>query len=76
MECKDFLPFSHLNLHRFKEERIEDGGHIMMDKIYHACVGHSLGHTHHDGRFFPTTYLDLDRVSLILENIAFQNPMK
>ena len=47
-----------------------------MENISHAFVGHSLSHTHHDGRFFPTTYLGLDRVSLILENIAFQNPMK
>ena len=47
-----------------------------MDNISHALVGHSLSHTHHDGRFLPTTYLGLDRVSLILEMIAFQNPMK
>ena len=47
-----------------------------MDNISHACIRNSLSHTHHDGRFFPTTYLGLDRVSLILEKIAFQNPMK
>ena len=68
MERKDFLPFS--------QEQIEDGGHLRMDKISHACVGNPLSHTHHDGRFFPTTYLGLYRVSFILEKIAFQNPMK
>ena len=47
-----------------------------MDNISHACVGHSLSHTHHDGMFFPTIYLGLDRVSLILEKIKFQNPLK
>ena len=47
-----------------------------MDNISHVCVGNSLSHTHHDGGFFPTIYLGLDRVSLILEEVAFQNPMK
>ena len=47
-----------------------------MDNISHACVGHLLSHTHHDGRFFPTTYLILDRVSLILGKLTFQNPTK
>ena len=47
-----------------------------MDKISHDCVGHSLSHAHHDGRFFPTTYLGPYRVSFILEKLAFQTPMK
>ena len=47
-----------------------------MDTISHDCVGHSLSHAHHDGRFFPTTYLDPHRVKLILRKIAFQGPMK
>ena len=46
--CNDFLPFS--------QEQIEDGGHLRMDNISHACDGHPLSHTHHDGRFLPTTY--------------------
>ena len=49
MECNVFLPFS--------QEKIEDGGHIRIDKISHACVGHSLNHTHHDGM--------LDRKSVV-----------
>ena len=68
MECDVFLPFS--------QEQIEEGGHLRMDNISHACFGHTLSHTHHDGRVFPTTYLILDRVSLILEKLTFQNPMK
>ena len=68
IECNYFLPFS--------QEQIEDGGHLRMDNISHVCVGHSRSHAHHDGRFFPTTYLGPYRVSLILENNAFQNPMK
>ena len=47
-----------------------------MDNISHDCVGNFLSHAHHDGRFFPTTYLGLDRVSLILEKFSFQNRMK
>ena len=47
-----------------------------MDNICHACVGNSLSHNHHNGRFFPTTHLGPYRVSLILEKVAFQNPMK
>ena len=47
-----------------------------MDKISHAYVGHPLIHTHHYGSFFPTTYLILERVSLILEKLTFQNPIK
>ena len=47
-----------------------------MDKISHDCVGHSLSHAYHDGRFLPTTYLGPHRVKLILEEIAFQDPMK
>ena len=66
--CNDFVPFS--------QEQIEDGGHLRMDNIFDAYVGHPLSHTHNDGRFFPTTYLILDRVSLILEKRTFQNPMK
>ena len=68
MGCNEFLPFS--------QEKIEHEGHLRMDNISHACVGHPLSHTHHDWRFFPTTYLGLDRVSLILEKNAFQHPMK
>ena len=68
MEFNDFLPFS--------QEQIEDRGHLRMDNISHAYVGHSLSYTNHDGRFFPTTYLGLDRVSLILEKLTFQNPIK
>ena len=68
MECNAFLPFS--------QEQIEDRGHIRMDNISHACVGHPLSHTHHDWRFLPTTYLILDRVSLILEKLTLQNPIK
>ena len=82
MECKvlqqyeEALFFSPLDLHGFKEEQIDDGGHIQMDNISHVCVGHFLSHTHHDGRFFPTTYLDPYGVKLILEKIAFQHPME
>ena len=76
MECKDFIPFSHLDLHGFKEEKIDDGGHLRMDNISHVCVGHFLSPTHHDGRFLPTTYLDPYGVKLILEKISFQIPMK
>ena len=47
-----------------------------MDNICHACVVNSLSHTHHDGRFFPTTYLGPYGIKLTLEKIAFQNPMK
>ena len=47
-----------------------------MDNISHDRVGHSLSHAHHDGRFFPTTYLDPHRAKLILGKIAFQDPMK
>ena len=47
-----------------------------MDNISHDCVGHFLSHTHHDGRFFPTTYFGPYGVKLILEEISFQNPMK
>ena len=47
-----------------------------MDNISHDYVGHSLSHAHHDGRFLPTTYLDPDRVKLILGKIAFQDPME
>ena len=61
---------------RFKEEQIDDGGHLRMDNISHVYVGHSLCHTHHDGRFFPTTYLGPYGIKLVLEKIAFQNPMK
>ena len=68
MKCNAFIPFS--------QEHIEDGVHLRMDHISHDCVGHTLSHTYHDGRFFPTTYLILDRVSLILEELAFQNPIK
>ena len=81
MECKvlqqskEALSFSHLDLHGFKEEQIDDGGHLCMDNISHVCVGHSLSHTHHDGRFFPTTYLDPYGIKFILEKIAFQHPM-
>ena len=65
-----------MDLHGFKEDQIDDGGHLRMDNISHACVGHPLSHTHHDGRFLPTTYLILDRVSLILEKFILQNPMQ
>ena len=68
MEHNDLVPFS--------QEQIEDGGHLRMDDISHACAGHSLSHTHHDGRFLPTTYLILDRVSLILEKFIIQIPTK
>ena len=74
MECKvlqqfeEDLPFS--------QEQIVDGGHIRMDNISHDYVGHSLSHAHHDGRFFPTTYLGPHRVKLILGKITFQDPMK
>ena len=47
-----------------------------MDNISHVCVGHFLSHTHHDGRFFPTTYFDPYGIKLILEKIAFQHPVK
>ena len=47
-----------------------------MDNISHACVGHSLSPTHHDGRFFTTTYLGPYGIKLIIEKIAFQYPMK
>ena len=47
-----------------------------MDNISHVCVGHFLSHTHHDGRFFPTTYLGPYGIKLNLEKIAFQHPMK
>ena len=82
MKCKvlqqseEALSFSHLDLHGFKEEQIDDGGHLRMDNISHVCVGHSLSHTHHDGRFFPTTYLGPYGIKLILEKISFQHPMK
>ena len=46
-----------------------------MDKISHVCVEHFLSPTHHDGRFFPTTYLDPYEINLIIE-VAFQYPMK
>ena len=82
MECKvlqqfeEVLPFSHLDLYGFKEEQIDDGGHLRMDNISHVCVGHFLSPTHHDGRFFPTTYLGPYGINLILEKISFQYPMK
>ena len=44
--------------------------------LSHDCVGNLLSHAHHDGRFFPTTYLDPHRVKLILGKIAFQDPMR
>ena len=47
-----------------------------MDNISHDCVGLFLSHAHHDGRFFPTTYLGPYRVKLILGKISFQDPMK
>ena len=47
-----------------------------MDNISHDFVGHPLIHTHHYGRFFPTTYLGPHRVSLILEKLTCQSPMK
>ena len=47
-----------------------------MDNISYDCNGHFLSHTHHDGRFFPTTYLGTYGIKLILEKIAFQYPMK
>ena len=82
MECKvlqqfeEYFPFSHLDLHRFNEEKIDDGGNLRMDNISHVCVGHFLSHAHHDGRFFPTTYLNPYGIKLILEMIAFQSSMK
>ena len=76
MECKDFLPFSHLNIHGFKEEQIDDGGHLRMDKNSHVCVGNFLSPTHHVGRFFPTTYLDPYEINLVIEEIEFHYPMK
>ena len=60
----------------FSQEQIEDGGHLWMDNISHDHVGHSLSHSHHNWRFFPTTYLDPHRVKLILGKIAFQGPMR
>ena len=74
MECK-FLQQFEEDL-PFSQEQIVDGGHLRMDNISHECVGHFLSHAHHDGRFFPTTYLDPHRIKLILKNIAFQDPMK
>ena len=48
-----------------------------MDKISHVCVGYLLMiPTHHDGRFFPTTYLDHYGINLVIKEIAFQCPMK
>ena len=82
MECKalqqseEALSFSPLDLHGFKEEQIDDGGHLRMDSISHVCVGHLLIRSHHDGIFFPTTYLDPYGVKLILEKITFEHPMK
>ena len=74
MECKILQQFEEVL--PFSQEQIEYGEHLQMDNISHDCVGHSLSHAHHDGRFFPTTYLDPHRVKLILENIAIQDPMK
>ena len=74
MECKILQQFEEVL--PFSPEQIDDGGHLRMDNISHACDGHSLSHTHHDGRFFPTTYLDRYGIKLILRKIAFQNTMK
>ena len=68
MECNVSLPFS--------QEHIEDGEHLRMDNISNAYVGNSLSHAHHDGRFLPTTCLGPYGIKLILDKIAFQNPMK
>ena len=74
MECKILQQFEEVL--PFSQEQIEDGGHLRMDNISHDCVEHSLSHAHHDGMFFPTTYLDPHRVNLILGKIAFKDPMK
>ena len=66
MECKFLQQFEEVL--PFSQEPIEDGGHPWMDNISHDCVGHFLSHAHHDGRFFPTTYLGPHRVKLILGN--------
>ena len=48
-----------------------------MDNISHVCVGYFLmSPTPYDGRFFPTTYLDPYGINLVIEEIAFQYPMK
>ena len=48
-----------------------------MDKISHVCVGYFLlSPTHHDGMFFPTTYLDPYGINFFIEEIEFQYPMK
>ena len=72
---EEVLPFSHLDIYGFKGEPIDDGGHLRMDNISHVCVGYFLSLTQHDGRFFPTTYLDPYGINLILEKISFQYPM-
>ena len=49
----------------------------MMDNISHDCVGYLLMRTaHHDGRFLPTTYFAPYGINLVIEEIAFQYPMK
>ena len=75
-QFEEVLPFSHLDLYGFKGEKIDDGGHLRMENISHACVGHSLSPKNHDGRFFPTTYLGPYGIKLILGKSAFQYPMK
>ena len=60
----------------FSQEKIEDGGYLQMDSFSHECGGNSLSQTYHDGRFFPTNYLDPHMVKLILRKSVFQNPMK
>ena len=74
MECKIIQQFEEVL--PFSQEQIDDGGHLRMDKISHNFIGHLLSHTHHDGMFFPTTYLGPYGIKLILGKIAFKNPMK
>ena len=60
-----------------KREQIDDGGHLRMDNISHVCVGYFLmSPTHHDGIFFPTTYLVPYGIKLVIKKITFQNPLK
>ena len=74
MECKILQQFEEAP--PLSQEQTEDGGHLRMDKISHDCVGNSFDHAHHDGNFFPTTYLDPHGVKLILGKISFQGHMK